>query len=120
MSQAIDLLVKDLQKALADYQTNASYEEAAKADPVVTAQAEKPKLFYTTKEVAEQLGVDRRKISWLRKYGLLKGMNMGKQYCFSEDAIRVFSKKYAGYDLSNEESIATAAALNAMRARNRK
>lgn len=88
-------------------------------DPPVRPKDEKKlkkeKLFYSTEDLTKELGVDRRKIGWLRKYGLLRGVKVGHSYRFFADDIRVFVNKYAKYDLSNEEKIEMAGALQRVR-----
>lgn len=72
-------------------------------------------MFYSTEELAEELGVDNRKIGWLRKYGLLRAVQIGKAYRYYVTDIEDFVRQYGDYDLSNEEKIEMAGALQRVR-----
>ena len=84
-------------------------------EPKINFTPSKKKMFYSTEELADELGVDNRKISWLRKYGLLRGVQIGKAYRYYVTDIEDFVHQYGDYDLSNEEKIEMAGALQRVR-----
>lgn len=84
-------------------------------EPQFVFEPSKKKMFYSTEELADELGVDNRKIGWLRKYGLLRAVRIGKAYRFYVTDIEDFVKQYGDYDLSDEEKIETAGALQRVR-----
>lgn len=61
--------------------------------------------YLSTSELAKALHTDRRKVGWLRKYGLIVGMRASKGYVFRDDEIDRFWETYRGFDLSNEQKI---------------
>lgn len=84
-------------------------------EPKISFAPNKKKMFYSTEELAEELGVDNRKIGWLRKYGLLRAVQIGKAYRYYVTDIEEFVRQYGDYDLSNEEKIEMAGALQRVR-----
>ncbi len=65
----------------------------------------KPKIFYTTVEVAEMLDCDKRRIGDMRKHGLLKGIRTGHGYVYTQSELEEWYRTYRGFDLGNEEKI---------------
>ena len=65
----------------------------------------KPKIFYTTVEVAEMLDCDKRRIGDMRKHGLLKGIRTGHGYVYAQSELEEWYSTYRGFDLGNEEKI---------------
>lgn len=84
-------------------------------EPKINFAPSKKKMFYSTEELADELGVDNRKIGWLRKYGLLRAVQIGKAYRYYVADIEDFVRQYGDYDLSNEEKIEMAGALQRVR-----
>lgn len=69
----------------------------------------KPKMFYTTAEIAECLHVNRHKIGLYRKYGLLRAVKAGRGWSYLASDIEQFVEKYNGCELRNETEIMLAA-----------
>lgn len=67
---------------------------------------------YSVTETAKMTGIDRHKFPLLGKLGMLTGIKVGKKGVrYSEKDIEAFWERFKGADLSTEESIRTAAAL---------
>ncbi len=58
--------------------------------------------YLTEREVAEKLKTNQRKISKLRKSGLIKGIKLSRHYVYQEKDIDEFFNDYLGKDLSAE------------------
>lgn len=54
---------------------------------------------------ADYLCSTERKLSLLRRYGLIKAVKLGKAYVYKTAWLDEFMETWAGYDLSNEEAI---------------
>lgn len=65
----------------------------------------RPKLVFTTAELAEELHMTTDKVNLLRKVGLIEGIKKGNTYIFSRLEVERFLQVYKGADLSNEEHI---------------
>lgn len=55
----------------------------------------------TIEEVGTLLNIHRDTVVMLKDVGILKSIKTGKNYMFSQDAIRRFQRDYEGYDVSN-------------------
>lgn len=67
---------------------------------------------YSLAETAEMTGIDRHKFPLLQQEGMLIGIKVGKKgWRFSEKDIEAFWERFRGADLSTDENIRTAAAL---------
>lgn len=60
---------------------------------------------YTTEELADLLKTNRHMIGNLKRYGIIKGMKIGKNTIYSEDEVKEFLQEYRGADLSNPNMI---------------
>ena len=65
----------------------------------------KPKIFYTTAEVAEMLDCNVRRIGDMRRHGLLKGIRTGHGYVYAQTELEEWYRTFRGFDLSNTEKI---------------
>lgn len=57
--------------------------------------------MYTQDEVAELLHAHKTTVTTLREIGILPAIKTGRNFMFTEEAIRAFQKNYAGFDVSN-------------------
>lgn len=64
-------------------------------------------------EAAKYLRMSPRKLPILRKYKMLKYAKFGRSFVYRREWLDQFAEQYAGYDLSNEQLISTAAAVRA-------
>ena len=65
----------------------------------------KPKIFYSTEEVAEMLHCSKRHIGHMKKHGMIQGICTGRGYVFSKEELETWHRTYCGFDLSSEEKI---------------
>ena len=68
-------------------------------------------------EAARYLRISPRKLPTLRKYRMLKFCKFGRSFVYKKSWLDQFAEDYAGFDLSNEDTIATAAAVKAWEAK---
>ncbi|MFR7592470.1 MAG: helix-turn-helix domain-containing protein [Longibaculum sp.] len=57
--------------------------------------------MFTQDEVAKLINVHRDTVTTLREVGVIKAIKTGRNYMFSQDAVRRFQHDYEGYDVSN-------------------
>ncbi len=62
-------------------------------------------VFMSQEELAQAWHCDRRRIGWLRKYGLLTMIRVGKRWVTRNKDLDKFFQEYSGFDLSNETKI---------------
>ncbi len=75
----------------------------ARAIADVVVQAEHKML--TTAEVGKLCGVSEQQVTMWRECGILKGVRTGKPWVFSQEEIRAFQRRFAGYDISNRAKV---------------
>ena len=67
--------------------------------------------YFEGDEAAKYLRISPRKLPVFRKYKMIKSVKLGRSYVYRKSWCDAFMEMYAGFDLSNEEAIATAAAV---------
>lgn len=56
-------------------------------------------------EAGKALGTTKEKISQYRRAGFLKGIKTGQSWMYSQEEIKAFQHKYAGYEIANDGDI---------------
>lgn len=76
-------------------------------EPLISARESIPKELttYSNEEVQKILNTYGWKVDKLRKFGVLKGIQLGKKYVYPFKEIENFLIDYIGMDLSNDNSI---------------
>lgn len=69
------------------------------------------KTYWKTEEVAERLECNREYVGWLRKYGILKSVKIGRKWMHRKEDVDKIWDEYDGFDLSNESAIRSAVIL---------
>ena len=64
-----------------------------------------------TKEAAEIIGIEQHNMKALRECGFLAGTKAGHGYLYDTEELDEFIRLTRGYDLSNPQKIAVAAAI---------
>lgn len=64
--------------------------------------------YLIQEDAAKYLNVTPRSIAQMRKGGILRFFKSGKRFVYKKEWLDEVAEKYAGYDVSNVESIALA------------